>query len=238
MTPAEYDAWYDTPQGRWVGETEFRLLRRLLDWQPGETLLDVGCGTGWFTRRFAALEGDEPASAVMGLDLDPARLAFARAHGRGEGYLEGNATALPFADGAFDVVVSVTALCFVPDWQGALAEMARVARRRLVVGLLNRHSLLWRQKGRNGGMGGYRGASWHLPDQVRGAFASLGLQDIRVRTAVFIPGGALVARALERCLPNALPWGGFLAVQAGRPEGQPSMPRTAGARHRPETPSS
>ena len=54
MTPAEYDAWYDSPRGRWIGETEFRLLQRLLALRPGETLLDVGCGSGWFTRRFAA----------------------------------------------------------------------------------------------------------------------------------------------------------------------------------------
>jgi len=63
MTPAEYDAWYDSPRGRWIGETEFRLLQRLLALRPGETLLDVGCGSGWFTRRFAAA-GKAAAAAV------------------------------------------------------------------------------------------------------------------------------------------------------------------------------
>jgi 2-polyprenyl-3-methyl-5-hydroxy-6-metoxy-1,4-benzoquinol methylase len=56
MTAAEYDAWYRTPRGEWIGETEYRLLGKLLAARPHETLIDVGCGTGYFTRRFA-LEG-------------------------------------------------------------------------------------------------------------------------------------------------------------------------------------
>ena len=120
MTPADYDAWYDTPRGRWIGETEFSLLHRLLALQPGETLLDVGCGTGWFTRRFAASRGQNDGWKVTGLDADSARLAFARAHGRNERYLEGDARALPFTDASIDCVVSVAALCFIDDWRLAL----------------------------------------------------------------------------------------------------------------------
>lgn len=214
MTPAEYDAWYDTPRGRWIGETEFRLLSRMIDFRPGETLLDVGCGTGWFTRRFAVGDWGNIAWNVTGVDTDIARLDFARAHGHGERYLEGDATALPFADSAFDVAVSVTALCFIDDWPRALAEMARVARRRVVVGLLNRHSLLWWEKGRDGGAGGYFGARWHSAEEVRKALAALGLTRIRIRTALFLSGGTNLGRACEPCLPNLLPWGGFLAVAA------------------------
>ena len=51
MTPADYDAWYAPPRGCWIGETEYALAARLLAAQPGDSLLDVGCGTGWVTRR-------------------------------------------------------------------------------------------------------------------------------------------------------------------------------------------
>jgi SAM-dependent methyltransferase len=216
MTPADYDAWYDTPRGRWVGETELRLLRKMLALQSGETLLDVGCGTGWFTRRFAASNGWN----VTGLDADVARLALARERARtntsNERYMEGDARSLPFADAGFDCVVSVAALCFIDDWRLALSEMIRVTRRRLVVGLLNRHSLLWREKGRDGGTGGYRGAHWHSVNEIRSALAESPLHHVRVKTALFLPRGSPIARACEVCLPNRLHYGGFLVVAADK----------------------
>jgi cyclopropane fatty-acyl-phospholipid synthase-like methyltransferase len=46
MNPAGYDAWYDTPRGRWIGEAEYALAARQLDARPGDSLLDVGCDTG------------------------------------------------------------------------------------------------------------------------------------------------------------------------------------------------
>lgn len=46
MKPADYDAWYDTPRGRWIGETEYALAARMLTAQPDDSLLDVGCGKG------------------------------------------------------------------------------------------------------------------------------------------------------------------------------------------------
>lgn len=224
MTPARYDAWYDSPSGRWMGETELALLLRLLAPHPGESLLDVGCGSGWFTRRLAAR-----GLAVTGLDIDPAMLAYAQGRDAATHYLRGDASALPFADGAFDTVVSVTALCFVPDWRRALGEMVRVARRRVVVGLLNRHSLLWRRKGRQGGVGGYQGARWHTGRELRQALATLPVRRVRPRTALFLPGAGPLARRLERLLPSLLPWGGFLAVVADletppKPAGPPPGP--------------
>jgi SAM-dependent methyltransferase len=212
MTPDDYDAWYDTPRGRWIGETEFRLLRRMAALRSGETLLDVGCGTGWFTRRFAAAHGWN----VTGLDNDAARLAYASAHGRNERYREGDARALPFDESSIDCVISVAALCCVDDWRQALSEMGRVARRRIVVGLLNRHSLLWREKAPDGGAGGYRGAYWHTPGEIRSAFSKLPLQNIRVRSALFFPDDGCLGRGMEHLIPSVIPWGGFLAVAADK----------------------
>jgi SAM-dependent methyltransferase len=206
---ADYAAWYETPRGAWIGETESALLRRLAAPRPGESVLDVGCGTGYFTAAFArATRGP-----VVGLDPDLDWLGFAaRTVAGAAGWIGGRAERLPFPDRSFDVVISVTALCFMSDEVAALRDMLRVCRRRFALGLLNRRSLLWRQKGGNGGSGAYHGARWHTVTEVEDLMRRIGCTDYRWRTAVFLPGGGSTARWLEHVLPGALPWGAFLAV--------------------------
>ncbi len=205
--PSTYEAWYDTPRGHWIGTTEYALAQRELAAIPGETLLDVGCGTGWFTRRFAA-EG----LLATGLDPNAEWLAYARAHSKPDiHWIDGDACSLPFTDMSFDRVVSIAALCFIADERQALAEILRVARRRFAVGWLNRSSLLYRQKHDSGA---YRGARWHTASEVRGFFAGLPVANLRLSSAVFLPQGGMAARAMERLLPNRLPWGALL-IAAG-----------------------
>ena len=207
---ADYDSWYRTPRGAWIGGVEYRLLSRLLEALPGETLLDVGSGTGYFTRRFAA-----DGLAVTGLDPNPEWLAFAEANARSwEEFVAGRAERLPFADRSFDLAVSVAALCFVREQQQALREMLRVTRRRFALGLLNRNSVLYLQKGRGGGTGAYRGAHWHSAMEIRSLFAGLPVENLAIRSAVFLPGGGMLARSAERVLPGWLPWGALI-VAAG-----------------------
>jgi SAM-dependent methyltransferase len=208
MNPAEYDAWYDTPRGRWIGDAEFRLAARLLAARPGDSLLDVGSGTGWFTRRFA-LEG----LRVSGLEPDPEWLAYARAHSDPSiRWVEADARRLPFPDSSFDHVLSIAALCFVDDERQATAEIVRVARRRFVIGWLNRTSLLYWQKGRLGGSGAYRGARWHTASELRAFFSGLPVRKLKLRSAIFLPSGTRPARRVENCVPAALPLGGMLLV--------------------------
>lgn len=204
--PASYDAWYRTARGRWIGEMEYRLLYRQLALRPAETILDAGCGTGYFSRRFA-----QDGHSVVGIDRDPAAVAYARASRTPP--LSGvvaDMTALPFADRSFDCVISVTALCFVENEVKAMKEILRVARRRFALGLLNRDSLLYRAKSRDAGA--YAAARWHRGASVAALLSGLPVRDRRLTTAIFVPGGGALARMLESLAPSGLPWGGFIAV--------------------------
>jgi SAM-dependent methyltransferase len=208
LGPADYDAWYDSPRGRWIGHTEYRLLTNELSLPSGGQILDVGCGTGWFTRQLASL----PGQRVTGIDLNAEWLAFARHHDARSTYLQANALALPFADNSFDHVLSVVALCFTTDWHKAVSEIVRVTRKCFAIGMLNRNSLLWREKGRHGGSGAYRGALWLSPDELGNSLTGLPVSNPRVRSAIYLPSGSTTARALERLLPGSLPWGGFMVL--------------------------
>ena len=205
---AAYDAWYNSPRGQWIGQTEYRLLCKELGLPAQGHLLDVGCGTGWFTRQLATLPGLD----VTGLDRDAESLAFARAHDPRTRYVQADALALPFADAAFDYVQSVAALCFTADWQRAVTEIVRVTRRRFAIGMLNRHSLLWRDKGQNGGSGAYRGAHWLTPDEFRAGFDGLAVNGLRLRSAIHLPSGSGCARLVEKLLPDSVPWGSLMVV--------------------------
>lgn len=206
-SPAQYDAWYRTPGGRWIGDCEYRLLRDCLAVRAGESILDVGCGTGFFTRRFAR----GACSTVIGVDPDFAAIRYALLHAEAsEAYMVARGETLPFSSRLFDVSISITALCFVSDQMQFLREMARVTRRRVAVGLLNRRSLLWHRKGHAGGGSAYHGAHWHTREEITELLSAAGLSNISIRTAINLPSGSFVAKWLEHMLPSASPWGGFM----------------------------
>lgn len=206
MDPARYDAWYSTPKGAWIGDLETRLLLALLRPGPGMSLLDAGSGTGYFTRRLA-----EAGLRVTGLEPDPGMLDYARRKHPDISFVRGDATALPFREQSFDFVAAVTSLCFVAQPELALQQMWRAAGCGIVVGLLNRKSLLYRRKA---GRGGYAGARWDTPAIAGqwGARLAPPPNSVRWGTAVFLPEGSPTARTLERVLPRRLPWGSFLAM--------------------------
>jgi SAM-dependent methyltransferase len=209
MDPVKYDAWYRTRKGAWISDCETRLLLSLLRPKPGMSLLDAGSGTGHFTRRFR-----EAGLQVSGLEPDPEMLNFARHVHSDIPFVQGDVMALPFRERSFDFVTAITSLCFVPEPEIALRQMWRAARRGVLLGLLNRRSLLFRRKA---GRGGYAGARWDDLATIRKweAELDLGAAVRRLGTAVFFPGGSLLARKVEVCIPAAIPWGAFLAVYWG-----------------------
>jgi ubiquinone/menaquinone biosynthesis C-methylase UbiE len=81
-------------------------------------VFDVGCSTGWFTRRLTA-----DSLCVMGADRETRWLAFTHTTDVRSIYLPGDARALPFGDRSFDHVLSAAALCLISDWPAALREI-------------------------------------------------------------------------------------------------------------------
>jgi SAM-dependent methyltransferase len=92
----------------------------------GERVLDVACGTGVVARTVARRSA--AVARLCGLDLTEAMLDVARTAPGGEAvdWIAGDAQALPFEDGAFDLVLSQQGLQFLPDPQAGAGEMHRV----------------------------------------------------------------------------------------------------------------
>ncbi len=207
-----YEAWFETPEGRRADRLEKILLGRLLSGEGRETpllgapgtLLEVGCGTGHFSRWLAELGWH-----VVGLDCSPAMLAEARARSDLV-LLQADALSLPFAEQSFDVVALITVLEFLPDACTALTEAWRLARRGLLLGVLNRISpIAWLRR--------IRGL-WQ-PDVFGSArFYSPGQLARLVRACCTHPVTLRWGTTLwPRWLPlegGPLPWGAFIGLVA------------------------
>ena len=106
-----------------------------------QSLLDVGCGEGVLTHRWASALAPR---RVVGIDLDDPLIAaeWARRQAPNLTYIAHRAESLPFADGEFDLVTAIEVLEHVPDPEHTLAEMARTAGRHVLVSVP--HEPLWR----------------------------------------------------------------------------------------------
>jgi SAM-dependent methyltransferase len=137
-----------------------------------ESVLDVGCGEGVLTVEWAERLGDR---RVVGIDLDDPKLR-AEWERRTRANLEfcaEEATRLSFGEDEFDMAAAIEVLEHVPEPEATLAEMARVARRRLLVSVPREP--LWR--GLNMARGAYLRDLGNTPGHVnhwsKRAFVSL-----------------------------------------------------------------
>ena len=127
-------------------------LEELFTQADPQSLLDVGCGEGVLTHQWAERLGDE--RRVVGIDLDDPALhaQWAKRTAPNLEYRVMKAENLPFADAEFDAATAIEVLEHVPDAEHTVAEMARVAKRWLLVSVPREP--LWR------GLNMARGAYW------------------------------------------------------------------------------
>ena len=114
-----YDLRYDTSCGKVYHQ---HICQHMLDWLPrGKLLLDLGCGTGLFMRRYGELGG-----TAVGLDISRGMVDTAREQGGWYEYLVGTAEVLPFRDGTFDAVSCMLAFSYLEHPGRMLREAFRV----------------------------------------------------------------------------------------------------------------
>jgi SAM-dependent methyltransferase len=131
-----YDAWCHSPQGRAMERLAEKFIISLLDPQPGERVLDVGCGTGNHLLFLSKLGLD-----ITGIDASPYMISRARERlGKRCALKTGIAEDLPFDDNEFDLAVLTNTLEFLDDPLPALREAGRVANRGVFIGVMNSFS--------------------------------------------------------------------------------------------------
>jgi len=116
-------------------------LRSVLRPEPGERLLEIGVGTGYYSLDLAEWIGPEGTVELFDLQQEFLDHVMRRAGERGLGNLvprQGDATDLPYEEGSIDAVVLTAVLGEIPDSAAALREIRRVLKPggRLVVGEL------------------------------------------------------------------------------------------------------
>jgi ubiquinone/menaquinone biosynthesis C-methylase UbiE len=121
----------------------------LMNIQPNDRILDLGCGTGWASRRMARAATD---GEIVGLDVADEMLRRAEQTSssfKNIRYVWGSAEKIPAADSYFSQVLSVESFYYYADQEKALAELSRVmtsgAKLFILINLYkdNHYSLRW-----------------------------------------------------------------------------------------------
>ncbi|MBZ5543311.1 MAG: methyltransferase domain-containing protein [Acidobacteriia bacterium] len=125
----EFNRWAEEGSGEEMEEHHLPIVEptlALMNLQPVDRVLDVGCGTGWLGKRLAALG---PGGQVVGIDVSDEMVRRAQQAGAGFGnltFLRGSVDRIPWESGYFTKVISVESAYYWPDPASGLREIFRV----------------------------------------------------------------------------------------------------------------
>jgi SAM-dependent methyltransferase len=208
-----YEEWLNQPRNKTAMDLEVRLMLKLLSPARGESVLDIGCGTGASLLPFL-----ETGVSITGLDpsiymLD---IAYKKVKNRVDLY-RGYAEDLPFDDNSFNHASFMTTLEFVEDHRKAIEEACRVAKDRVFIGILNPYAIKCIQMRIKGFFTqtifnyAHFYSIWELKQVIRD---TLGDVPLAWRTVSLFPSatGGLAHKIEESHLVQRCPFGAFAGI--------------------------
>ncbi len=127
---ADYATRFSGPTGRWLLDVQAQATLAMLKDYPQAKILEVGGGHGQLTSHL--IEAGHSVT-VIGSDESCEEQIRPLVEARQCKFQVGNVLAMPYADSAFDVVISYRFLAHVEQWQAFMSELARVASKAVIV---------------------------------------------------------------------------------------------------------
>ena len=184
-----YDKWYETAEGAMYDRLEKKAISKYLVRNiQGRKLLEIGCGTGHWSRFFG-----EHGFEVIGVDVSECMVNIAMEKKlRSTSFYIADGHFLPFKNGVFDVTAAIVTLEFVRNAEMVVQEMARCTRKpggRLLIGVLNALARSNRRRKEKAGSA-YANARMFSPEQLRQLLSPFG--QIHIVAAGFVPNRRLL----------------------------------------------
>jgi ubiquinone/menaquinone biosynthesis C-methylase UbiE len=181
---SRYDSWYISARGAIYDRLEKQAIDRLLPHIANQSrLLEVGCGTGHWSRFFS-----DKGFEVTGIDISAEMIKIAiQKHIPNSRFEIADGRNLPFEDESFDIAAAITVLEFATEPAKIISEMVRCVKKNkgvLIIGVLNALSK-YNQKRKNKLGSVYSSAHLFSPQRIRDLLSQYGIP--RIKITGFVP---------------------------------------------------
>ena len=138
LDPEKYEKWYETKEGLYFDKLEKELILDMINPKSGESLLEIGCGTGHFLKWLKTF-----GLKLTGVDSSRRMIEYASKNLDRDIKLKvEDAKNLSFKDNSFDIAVFITTLEFLDNPRKAIKEALRISKKKVFIGFLNKLSFL------------------------------------------------------------------------------------------------